>query len=131
MPAASAPFDLDVGERYITVHFPPGAAVTPTLVSKAIRAEFDLPEYPERNDLWDLRGTVMTRAIDSDSLSLIVEFISAEFPAESHHRKTALVVDTDLAFGIARMFQMLGDELPFEVEIFKDAAEAVAWLEAE
>jgi len=40
-------------------------------------------------------------------------------------RRRAVVVSTDVQFGVARIFQSL---LPGEVGVFRDEAEAVAWL---
>jgi hypothetical protein len=44
--------------------------------------------------------------------------------------RSALLVDSDVQFGMARMFQTLNDHPLVTVEIFRDAATALAWVEA-
>jgi hypothetical protein len=40
----------------------------------------------------------------------------------------ALLVETDLAFGLSRMWQALVDEVPWEVQVFRRADEAREWI---
>ena len=40
----------------------------------------------------------------------------------------AIVVNSDLEFGIARMYQMLAEKEGFEVRVFRDTTKAEAWL---
>ena len=41
-------------------------------------------------------------------------------------RQVALVAPADLEYGLARMYEMLGDESPMQTEVFRDMAEACA-----
>ena len=40
----------------------------------------------------------------------------------------AFVVGTDVAFGMARMFEMLRDEAPDQIRVFQNINDARAWL---
>lgn len=42
--------------------------------------------------------------------------------------RRALVVKSDVAFGMARMYQIMRDDSPDEVEIFRDLDRALEWL---
>jgi len=44
------------------------------------------------------------------------------------HTKIAIYAPGDLAFGIARMYDMITDESPEEVMAFRDVREAIRWL---
>ena len=41
----------------------------------------------------------------------------------------AILAETDIAFGMARMYQILTDEMSTEVQVFRDRAAAMAWLD--
>ncbi len=42
--------------------------------------------------------------------------------------KVAIVADSDVGFGLARMYQSLSDGQETEVSVFRDEGEARAWL---
>lgn len=42
--------------------------------------------------------------------------------------RMAILVTTDVAFGLARMYQTLSSEMKTEVQIFRDRDQALAWL---
>jgi hypothetical protein len=42
--------------------------------------------------------------------------------------RRAFVASSDVQFGLSRMFQILSDESPAEVRVFRDLAEARRWL---
>jgi len=44
--------------------------------------------------------------------------------------KLAIVAPTDVAFGLGRMYQMLRDDGPDHIQIFRDPEAAWRWLEA-
>ncbi|MFT5441154.1 MAG: hypothetical protein ACI8W3_000194 [Myxococcota bacterium] len=45
-------------------------------------------------------------------------------------RKMAIYTQRDVAFGLARMYEMLGGESATQVAVFRNLSEAKAWLEA-
>lgn len=56
-----------------------------------------------------------------------VRYLARESPFTGGSRR-ALVVSSDAAFGLGRMFQILDDESAPEVEVFRDLDDALAWL---
>ena len=42
----------------------------------------------------------------------------------------AIVTDSDFAFGMARMYQILSEPLPVQIGVFRTLDEATAWLSA-
>jgi 2-hydroxychromene-2-carboxylate isomerase len=42
----------------------------------------------------------------------------------------AIVTDSDFAFGMARMYQILAEPLPVQIGVFRTLGEATAWLSA-
>ena len=53
----------------------------------------------------------------------------AEANLYSPESKRAFVAPSDLQYGIARMFQILRDDRPETIQIFRTREEAVAWLD--
>ena len=43
--------------------------------------------------------------------------------------RRAFVTGSDFAFGMARMYQTLADDLPSEIRVFDDMSEALEWLD--
>ncbi|MBW1883985.1 MAG: hypothetical protein JRG89_16360 [Deltaproteobacteria bacterium] len=100
--------------------------------------EFDrhvtpLVELPEFR-LMPLTLVDMTTAVQSDGTSEIVRRhanraaanIDSEIGSGS---KLALVATRDLFFGFSRMYEILRDESPVEVGVFRSLPEAVQWLD--
>lgn len=76
------------------------------------------------NQLWDLHD------LDRIDISAnAIRTLARNNPFGNGSRR-ALVVDSPLSYGLARMFQVYADESPDEVEIFKDHGTAIDWLEA-
>ena len=45
--------------------------------------------------------------------------------------KKAIVATRDVVFGLARMYELMGDALPWETRVFRSALDARRWLERE
>ena len=77
---------------------------------------------PTFNELSDLR-TADFQATTASGIRKLASDVQAGEP-----RKFALVVSTDLAFGISRMFQVLADESSADIRVYRDITEARRWL---
>jgi hypothetical protein len=91
-----------------------------------------LVESPEMR-LMPLTLADFTAAIQSDAASEIVrrhaQRAAANIDAEiGSGSKLALVADRDLFFGFSRMYELLRDESPIEVSVFRTLPEAEQWL---
>ena len=77
---------------------------------------------PQFSQLFDFRATTDVR-VDAQS----VREIAAQNPFGAGARR-AFVVANDVAFGMARMYQILTEVSPDELEVFRDLDEALRWL---
>lgn len=84
---------------------------------------------PTANVLWDFRNITGNR-IQSEEVSMIVSFIKRK-ETKRTSGKTALVVSTDLDFGLSRVSQAYGEseELPWEIRTFRSMESAYQWIE--
>jgi hypothetical protein len=81
------------------------------------------PEYkPEYRQLIDARG--VERAEISTE---VIRDLARASPGAAQARR-AFVVASDLAFGLARMFEIQRTDAPEEVRVFRDVNEARTWL---
>ncbi len=95
---------------------------------KISRAVVQDPEYEAgMNGIVDLRSVSPDLNISADGLRELSEFNRV---LSVHHNRTrmAIVADTDLMYGFARMLQTYSDDLPSDYSVFRDMAEACDWL---
>ena len=79
---------------------------------------------PDFSQLYDFSGVTEVR-ITGDGL----RELSRQSPFHKEARR-AIVVDSEVAFGMARMFQISGDRETSEFQIFRDREIALRWLES-
>lgn len=128
-PKPDMPYRIASRDAYLLVSFEAGTRVTPDMVLSVLQEEFNLPKAMVVCDLWDLRGCHADKAIDAGTMIQFVSYISDRYHSKLMHKKTAILVDKDVAFGLTRMFQILAEDLPYEVEIFRDEHEAQRWIQ--
>jgi hypothetical protein len=79
------------------------------------------------DDLVDLREVSPLR-VTADGLRELIAVLRRAY-RHKEHRKVAIVAPSELAFGMARMYQLLrGVEPPEEIRVFHQYPEAIAWL---
>ncbi len=83
---------------------------------------------PTRFQLWDMTGCVMT-GITMGGMRTFIER-AAQYGKVRENGKTAVIVSSQLQFGLARTAEAFGEfsSIPFAFQVFKDRAEALAWL---
>ncbi len=111
------------------------------LITHEIMGEFDLdgfkvgydsllahPDFSQdMNVLWDLReGDVSS--FSYDDLMNVTRYIENRVEGEASVHKVAIVASSNLGFGISRMYEMLSEELPIILRVFRDIEEASKWL---
>ena len=106
-----------------------GLIESPLLVDDA-KASFqqmrESSEYPvDVPTLWDLRALDFN-GVDRDLEDRIIALRKAV--PERGNARLAIVVADDLGFGMARMYQILSDELPQHILVSRDYTEAENWL---
>lgn len=87
-------------------------------------------DYPQNAPaLWDLRqGSAAD--ISFDEVWEMVEGIrqwGAERP--NFGGRTAILVTSDVNYGMARIYASLADQLPRQTRVFRSESEALAWLQ--
>jgi len=95
-------------------------------IKKAVALLTKSTQFPaDANTLWDLRELDFAQ-IDHDMEKQLIE-IRKQYP-ERGQAKIAFVVGSDLGFGMMRRYEMLSDNLPQHIRVFRDDAKAEAWL---
>ena len=120
-------FTIKEKEQAVCVQFEQGTEVTPDLIIQAMDRENELHAIVGRCDLWDFRGCTPSEDFGYDAMLKIINHIETHYNDE-WSTKTAILVDETIQFGLSRMFQILIDEFPTQVGIFKDAAKAHHWV---
>jgi len=80
---------------------------------------------PDTRTLWDLRELDF-KTIDSLMEKRLIN-IRREYP-ERGRARLAFIVAGDLAFGMGRMYEILSEDLPQEIRIFRKYSEGENWL---
>ena len=80
---------------------------------------------PGMGFVWDVRGGAID-AISSREIRGLADFVARRLEARGSGR-LAIVVSTDLAYGIGRMVDGYAGALPIEREVFLDFEKAVRW----
>jgi hypothetical protein len=77
--------------------------------------------------LWDLRHADLSQ-ISVDTIDKISHYIANNTDKRGEGYRIALVVNSDLAFGLARMFRSMSDHTPVSINIFRSMDDAHEWL---
>lgn len=120
---------IDIQDRLIYVRFKPGTHFTFELIIDALNRERSSPDRLALNDIWDVRGGEVDSKLDSESMDLIVQHIR-KLHAGVYHKRSAMVVDSQVGLGMSRMYQILSDDLPYEAKTFEDIQAAKEWVES-
>ena len=97
-------------------------------VLESIETVFNDPDFdPRMKSLNDLREVINTA--DTEYIMELAQAMIG-YSGELGSTQIAIVVSTDVIFGMIRMLQSYISESPLDVMVFKDLNEAMAWLEA-
>jgi len=114
-------FEIDAEQRRIYTTWE--GAVTLKENQDFIRALSEHPDFdPTFDQLSDARA--VTAAVPSDRLADLAR--SQVFAAGS---RRAILVESDLVFGVSRMYQAYAGQGGPEVRVFRDPDEANVWLD--
>ncbi|MFQ5704796.1 MAG: hypothetical protein ACE5HT_12340 [Gemmatimonadales bacterium] len=94
-----------------------------------IRERCEAPEFGAQTSvLWDLRQA-RTDKLTAADLAAIVEEAGIPTDAESvRWGRVAFVASRPVDFGVARMYQVLSERIPFERKVFSEFSDAWSWL---
>lgn len=79
--------------------------------------------YSHSSRLWDFRESNF-----SFSQNEVLDIASYASEADSQSSKVAILVKEDLSFGVSRIYEVFRQTNLTEINVFRDKAEAVAWL---
>lgn len=121
----------------IEKRFEPEKSLTIFTVSGAVSAdEFSraIEEFYEKGPvtnkvLFDLTDSFLDQLRSEEILGISRK--SRHIPEQRVGGKTAIVAPSDLAFGLARMYEFSSDpaDIPFVIKVFRTMEEARKWLE--
>jgi len=80
--------------------------------------------WPGRSVVWDLRAAETLR--ESSEVRDIADFVRKHQPTPPPER-VAFVVERDVEFGMARMFQVYREDSATDFRVFRDYDEAMSW----
>ncbi|HEB57528.1 MAG TPA: hypothetical protein ENI98_14740 [Gammaproteobacteria bacterium] len=80
------------------------------------------------NVLWDFRLGMQTSSFSADDMRHIVSMTAEHIKQRGAEYKLALLAPRDLYFGLSRMFEAYGDEIPIKIHAFRSMQEALDWL---
>ena len=82
-----------------------------------------------KNVLWDLTMAELEHLLPKDVQS--IGKTPRKFTEERKGGRTAIVAPSDLAFGLARMYEFTADpaEVPVTIQVFRSVQEADQWLQ--
>lgn len=78
--------------------------------------------------LVDLRSSKSTER-SMGALKEVADMVKQYHSKRSERTKTAIVAPHDLYFGLARTYELISDESPEEVMVFRDVDKALEWLD--
>jgi hypothetical protein len=84
---------------------------------------------PGMKELSDIRGIDRLEVTPAGVRAMVQQDERDGARVASH--QLALVLSKDVAYGMARMYQTLAESKMGSVGVFRDAAEAIAWLQSE
>jgi hypothetical protein len=99
--------------------------VTVDEIMAALGELFGSDEYePHYNGITDLRDTAWES--NQEDLRRLVQFLIKHRKSIGKHR-SAIVVSSERAYGMSRMFEVFSEATPIKVRVFRDWDEAMKW----
>ena len=121
-------YRVTLEDGYILVKFEAQAVITYASVISAFDEKTAFPEYKTVGSLWDLRNCKPEKSLNYKAIMDMVNYMKRKHAPEWAAKRAGILVDNRLVYGMLRMFQILGEDLPFEVKVFQKEAEAVQWV---
>ena len=121
-------YKVTVEDGFILVKFAEQSVLTYDGIISAFDAKTALPEYKTLSSLWDFRACKPEKSLNYKTIMDMVNYMKSKHSPEWEAKRAGILVDSRLVYGMLRMFQILGEDLPFEVKVFQKEDEAVHWV---
>jgi hypothetical protein len=123
---------ISIHQGLVLIQFDPGTVVTAdmlTAITDTLNSEPD--KYRSTNVVWDLRNIEPEPNRGFDKLMHVAEHIQAGWQPGWKQRKTAVVADSRVIYGLSRIYAALADhQLDYEVQVFEnDLQAALEWAQ--
>lgn len=114
-------------EANLRIHTMSGRVTREELTAK-LREIYTTPGFqPDMNSLWDCRAADFS-AVQAADIQLIRDLVEEHWGTAGKSR-SALIVATDLDFGISRIYEFyVEDTSTNQVRVFRDYEEAYDWV---
>lgn len=117
--------EIDTNRRIVLVT--PAKSLTVDEACATLRAMVALPDFKKSMpSIWDLRYTELMHINGQDIATL--SKVAVELERERGAAKTAIVVGSDLSYGLGRMFELLNGTYHLEARVFRDMPSAEYWV---
>jgi hypothetical protein len=118
--------EVDTNRRLVIVT--PAQSITVEQACDTLRAMVLLPDFRiSMPSIWDLRHTELMHINGQDIGTL--SKVAHELKEQRGAAKTAIVVGSDLSYGLGRMFELLNGTSHLEARVFRDMASAEFWVQ--
>ena len=113
------------------------------LVINTIQGQFDFSDYlvlmesilndplfvPAMNMFWDWTASTLID-LSKEDFQKIKDCIQTNVARRGIDYRAVFLVRQDVDFGLSRMYQLLSEDLPVQLEIFRDREQALNWIRA-
>lgn len=104
-----------------------GPVADEDLLKYARRIAEDVSISAGHDELIDLRGVEAGGEVTSPTLRRVASMFSA-IDRTPERSRVALVANSDVAYGLSRMYQAFRSESPLDLRVFREMPEAREWL---
>ncbi len=77
--------------------------------------------------IWDLRNADASK-LSEQNLQQIIDYIEKSTESRGAGYKVALVASRDLEYGVSRMYEAMGYDLPRKIQVFREFDKAERWV---
>ena len=118
-------FEIDVD--FNIVRFTPTGKLTAEVINDLVRQAIEHPDFePGMGSLWDLCHVDLNEFTRQDVLK--IRRYNMSIADKRGVARMAYVAQSDLAFGLARLYEVLGQQPNAKKHVFRDLASAEKWL---
>ncbi len=127
METAEKAYTIEIHENYVQVTFARGALVSSENIMDALSEQKRYFDETHQAEVWDFRGCFPHPDLTFNSMALMVKTIQND-PGCNPGPPLAILVASELQYGLSRMYQILAGEKQPDICIFSDAEEAQQWI---
>ena len=121
-------FEIIVEDDWIRIKARPNSILTIDVILSMLKELYSLKAYRSEKTagLWDFRGCKSD--VNYEGMKKLIHYITIHYDPNWSHTTTAIVADEDLIYGLSRMYEIMTENIPTKIYIFKDMEEAQNWL---